>query len=267
MMDEVDDTQAFKQKLKNILMTDRDFEVCLSLYENVVMTFSQVAGRHFANNKKPTVMNRLARLELAGLIRRERIPKMRLGLDDHAVGVVFQITKNGISELSRRYPTKEFKRDPIRLHPYTLHHDLILVDVMSQMKSRWPTAEIVNGKYLFQNGLRSKGLEPDLVWTCPDTNVRTAIELELSDKSESRYREIVLRYRIAKEYDRVLYFTGRPFIRELMTKVILNRVTHKEETPETGKFFFADAFQFLKDPAATPITNGKINLLTIGDHP
>jgi hypothetical protein len=91
-----------------------------------------------------------------------------------------------------------------------------------------------------------------------------AIELELSDKSESRYREIILRYRMAKEFERVIYFTGRPFIGELMTKVILNRTPHKDDTPETGKFYFADAFQFLGDPQGTPVTNGKINILTIG---
>ena len=264
MIDEGGARESTGPNVTNILLTDRDFEVLMSLYENVVMTFSQVAGRHFAINKKPTTMNRLAKLESAGLIRRERIPKMRLGLDYHAVGVVFQITKLGISRLAARNPRVDFKPMPIRLHPYTLHHDLILVDLASRLKAWWPDAEVINGKHLFQSGLGSKGLEPDLVLQMPEAKARVAIELELSDKSESRYREIVLRYRMANEYSKVIYFVGRQFIRDVMTRVILNRPVGKGETPDTDKFEFFDAFEFLKASPEKATANDNTKPLTIG---
>ena len=240
----------------NVLLTTRDLGLLLSLYENVVMTFSQVQKRHFREAKKPTVLNRLSKLESAGLIRRERIPKMRLGLDDQAVGVVFQVTRDGISELKSRHKDKEFKAHPVRIHPYTLHHDLVLVDLSGALKVLWPSAQVVNGKHLFQHGQGTKGLEPDLVVQLPEVPGQLAIELELSDKSEHRYREIVLRYRLSREYDKALYFVGQPFIQSIMTKVILNRNPHPDEKPDTGKFYFASAMEFINRPSSTPISNG-----------
>jgi DNA-binding Lrp family transcriptional regulator len=240
----------------NVLLTERDFGVLLGLYENVVMTYSQIARKHFASAQKPTVLNRLAKLESLKVLKRERIPRMHLGLDDHAIGVVFQVTRDGISRLRSRFLDREFKPQPIRIHPYTLHHDLILVDLADALRSRFASAAIVNGKFHESINRRERSLEPDLIMQFPNARGVVAIELELSDKSERRYREIVLRYRLSEVFEKVIYFTGNPFIKSIMTRVILNRTPQREEIPMTDKFYFSPHMEFINSPSQVPISNG-----------
>ncbi len=244
----------------NVMLTPRDLDILQSLYANCVMTLSQITERHFAGTAKPTAINRLTKLVAAGFIRRERIPRMELGRDKNAVGVVFQITRNGTLELRRRQVDKEFRPQPISYHPYTLHHDLILVDLASQLKERFANSVVTNGKLLLGDGQSDNVVEPDLVVSLTGEQGKIAIELELSDKSEKRYREIVLRYRLSKEYAAVIYFVDDPFIRGLLTRVILNRNPHPQEKTSTGKFYFSGASQFLNNPMATPITNGALDI-------
>ncbi len=240
----------------NVMLTVRDIEILESLYSNCVMTYSQIASRHFPNVAKPTVINRLSKLESAGFIRRERIPRMELGRDKNAVGVVFQVTRTGIVELRQRQLGKEFKPQPIKFHPYTLHHDLILVDLSDAIKKRFGNCTLTNGKLLRGIGQPDSALEPDLVVAFPIGPAKVAIELELSDKSERRYREIVLRYRLSREYTRVIYFVDEPFIQNLLTRVILNRNPYAHENPNTGRFYFSRANEFLTNPTLSPISNG-----------
>lgn len=241
---------------QNVILTTRDLDLLESLYANCVMTFSQIARRHFPNAAKPTVINRLSKLEGALVIRRERIPRMELGNDKQAIGVVFQITRDGILALRRRGLGGELKPQPIRIHPYTLHHDLVLVDLAARLKERLTNSTVTNGKLLLGAGQSGNVLEPDLVITLPQVQGRIAVELELSDKSEKRYREIVMRYRLSKEYVAVIYFVDDPFIQSLLTRVILNRNPHPQERPSTAKFYFSRASEFLNNPTSTPITNG-----------
>lgn len=240
----------------NVILTTRDLDLLESLYANCVMTFSQIARRHFPNSAKPTIINRLSKLEGALVIRRERIPRMELGNDKQAIGVVFQITRDGILALRRRGLGRELKPQPIRIHPYTLHHDLILVDLMVALRERFANSLVTNGKLLLGAGQPGVGLEPDLIVTLPEGQGKLAIELELSDKSEKRYREIVMRYRLSKEYAAVIYFINDPFVQGLLTRVILNRNPHPQEKPSTAKFYFSKANEFINNPASTPITNG-----------
>ncbi len=240
----------------HVLLTERDFSLLQSLYENIVMTYSQLTRIHFANAKKPTVLNRLSKLERAGFISRERIPKMRLGLDDQAIGVVFQITKEGIVKLKAWRNNFDYRSQPIRIHPYTLHHDLILVDLAAALKKQLPGCQITNGKLVVSGGNDESGLEPDLILKPQNAKELWSVELELSDKSERRYRELVLRYRLSKDYARVLYFVGHPSIEALLTRVILNRNPQPFEKSATGKFYFSRAFEFINRPQLTPISNG-----------
>ncbi len=252
---------------RNVILTSRDLAVLKSLYDNCVMTYSQIARLHFPNAAKPTVLNRLAKLERAKVLSRERIPRMELGLDKNAVGVVFQITRVGILELRQRISSGVQKPEPIRIHPYSLNHDLILVDLAAALERRFGKVVITNGKLLSGSSQSEVGLEPDLVVTWPDRPGRMAIELELSGKAEKRYREIVLRYRLSKEYERVVYFIDDPFIRGLLTRVILNRNAHAEETPRTGKFYFSKLSDFLKSPEQVPITSGAEDIQGEGRFP
>lgn len=237
----------------NVILTNRDIELLESLYANVVMTFGQIARKHFGGVAKPTVLNRLAKLERALVIQRERIPRMTLGLDENAVGVVFQITRAGILELRKRHFSRSFKPLPVKVHAYTLHHDLILGDLADLIRCRVGNVPITNGKLLQGTGT-SAAVQPDLVVECP--NGKVAVELELSDKSEKRYREIILRYRLSQAYPKVIYFLEDSFIQRLLTKVILGRQPHALEAPQTGKFYFSRLTEFLNNPVNATITNG-----------
>ena len=246
----------------NVILTTRDRYVLLSLYDNTVMTFSQIAVQHFANVAKPTVINRLSKLERAGFISRERIPRMELGRDKNAIGVVFQISRLGILSLRQSASGSDLRAQPIRIHHHSLNHDLILVDLALALQRRFPGAIVTNGKLLASTGKAE--VLPDLVLERAGEKGKVAIELELSSKSERRYQEIVLRYRMSKEYQRVVYFLDDPYIERLITRVILNRNPHPKEVPMTGKFTFVRASEFLAKPETTAIANGDCKFSATG---
>lgn len=239
--------------IRNIILTERDTRVLRDLYDNVVMTFGQVTSAHFPRAAKSTAINRLSRLEKAGVILRERIPRMALGFDERAIGVVFQITRQGILELRRRQSDAILKPDPIKIHPYSLHHDLILVDLKNALSVRLGGATVTNGKHA--EGISGLGVEPDLIGTVAGIG-KVAVELELTDKSERRYQEIILRYRMAKDFARVVYVTPDPYIKRLISKVIVGRDIHPNEKPATGKFYFAELHSILSNPSEAEIISG-----------
>lgn len=256
------DAQTETPSRANVILTTRDREVLRSLYDNTVMTFSQIATRHFANVAKPTVINRLSKLERAGFISRERIPRMELGRDKHAIGVVFQVTRLGILSLRQSADGRELRGQPIRIHHHSLSHDLILVDLSLALQRRFPGAIVTNGKLLALSG-KAEAL-PDLVLERPCERGKVAIELELTAKSERRYQEIVLRYRMSKEYQQIIYFLDDPYIERLITRVIMNRNPHPKETCMTGKFYFSQANEFITKPETTTIANGGRDILAKG---
>ncbi len=246
----------------NVILTTRDREVLRSLYDNTVMTFSQIALRHFANVAKPTVINRLSKLERAGFISRERIPRMELGRDKNAIGVVFQITRLGILSLRQSASGSDLRAQPIRIYHHSLNHDLILVDLAVALERRFPGAIVTNGKLLALSG-KAEAM-PDLVLERAGEKTKVAVELELSSKSERRYQEIVLRYRMSKEYHEVIYFLDDPYIERLITRVILNRNPHPKEVPMTGKFTFVRASEFITNPETTAVLNGSSDISETG---
>jgi len=245
------------ERALNVLLTDRDLSLLKSLYENVVMTFGQVSALHFPTTSKSTIINRLTKLERAGVIKRIRIPKMELGNDKRAIGVVFQVTKLGIQRLQQKFPRK-LKPEPISISPFSLEHDLILVDVACALKNHFGDCEIKNGKLTNVEGHAQEGLMPDLILSMPNTKEQFAIELELNGKSEKRYRELILRYRLSKVFTKVIYVVANPQVQSAITKVILNRNIHANETPDTGKFYFGRLPDVLHN--TVHLSNGQIKL-------
>lgn len=245
------------ERTLNVMLTERDLSLLKSLYDNVVMTFSQIEGVHFASTAKSTIINRLTKLEYAGFIRRIRIPKMELGNDKRAVGVVFQITKVGIQRLQQKFPLLKLKPEPISFSPFTLEHDLVLVDVANALKSRFGDCEIKNGKLGLTDGHTQMGLLPDLILSMSNTKEIFAIELELNGKSEKRYRELILRYRLNKVFTKVIYVVANPQIQGIISRVILNRTIHPNETPVTGKFYFGCLTDVLQNQSTAVFSNGQ----------
>jgi len=203
----------------SVVPTERDFSILKSLYEFVVLSFPQISKMHFQGKAKPTIVNRLTKLEESGLIQRLKIPRLQLNKEVGLISVVFQITRLGILILQKQYPGFELRQDPVRLRPYSVDHDLLLVDVMMAFKNKFPGSKIIHGELYFNNQSPST-LKPDVILVLPNGQGKIAVELELTAKSEKRYRELILKYRLAKDFTKVLYVTSHRQI-EVKIKGIL----------------------------------------------
>jgi hypothetical protein len=86
-------------------------------------------------------------------------------------------------------------------------------------------------------------------------------ELELTAKSERRYREIILQYRLHPLFPKVLYIVSGAAIQEKIAYEITNQKRIPGlPVPSTGKFYFVTLSALLVDPMAAPISNGSEDL-------
>ena len=111
-------------------------------------------------------------------------------------------------------------------------------------------------------GLQSQKMKriPDIIGQRRETEKLMAIELELTTKSEKRYRQILTEYRIAQEFERILYITSHVSIEEKIRTLLTHKKVDGFARPSTGKFYFSCLADFFKDTANLPLTNGTENL-------
>ncbi len=229
---------------KRVSLTPRDLLLLIELYENVVLSFPQVCRKVFPGKAKSTVLNRLGKLEGMCFIERWRVPVLDSKTPGPGIFVVFSITRKGIGALQARHPGKSFRQKPIRIHGYAIHHDVLLVDVMDALREEFPGATLTNGG-LLPNQAAASTIYPDAVLELPGCKERWAVELELTPKSEKRYREIVLRYRLQSAFDRVLYVTDSREVVQKLTRV-LGRAPEKVSTnPSVEKFLLLSLKELL----------------------
>lgn len=204
-------------KQSSVILTERDFFILKGLYDFTLMSFPQLAKVFFAGNAKPTIINRLSKLEQCGFITKTKLPRFITGMDKKVISVVYQISRLGIRELQKRFSNIEFHPEPVRLQPFSIEHDLLLVDVLLSMKSQKPDMGFVLGEHFcrFRNHLSVK---PDAIIT--DMSGKMALELELTVKSEKRYRELILKYRLAKDFESVVYITSSDAIRNKIQSLL-----------------------------------------------
>jgi hypothetical protein len=168
---------------KRVSLTPRDLFLLNELYESVVLSFPQVCRKAFQGKAKSTVLNRLGKLEGMGVIERWRVPVLDSRKPGPGIFVVFCITRKGITVLAARQPGKEFRQKPVRLHSYSIHHDVLLVDVLDGLKEKFPGSTLTNGRLLAgESG--EYAVNPDAVLEIPKSKERWAVELELNAKSE-----------------------------------------------------------------------------------
>jgi DNA-binding Lrp family transcriptional regulator len=204
---------------QRVSLTPRDIYLLEELYRNVALSLPQISRKVFPERAKPPIINRLARLDGFGVIERWRIPVLNSRVPGPGIFVVYQITKKGIEMLRNKASATELRDKPVRLHGHSIHHDLLLVDVLDALGLRFPGAAITNGKFLEAlDG--DKKFQPDALLVLPGGGERWAVELELNAKSERRYREIVLRYRLSRSFDRVLYVTGSSEVTPKLARVL-----------------------------------------------
>lgn len=241
-----------------VLLTTRDYSILEDLYHYTVMSFLKIKDKHFQNVGKATAINRLSKLELAGFILRKRLPRFIQSGTDLQVSVVYQITKDGIKELQKRHSFEVFKHEPIILSPLSIDHDLLLNDVMDTLSEKLKPDKILNGK-LIDKEKHTNGINPDAVCFCGDE--RIAIELELSLKSEQRYRDLILKYRLAHDFKKVIYVTAFHSIQAKLIEVISHKQLPNAPKVFTDKFYFVDLKELLGGLVHSAISNGKDNIL------
>ena len=223
---------------KGVILQDRDFLVLKTVYEGTVSSFEELKRKHFSTTNLQTASNRLCRLVNAGFLRGYRVGIIMYQGFIKQVNRVYTITPLGIEMLALKFESVIIRRDEIRLQPFSLVHDLLLNNVSEQLKNGNPGCALVNSKLLKMFPSRTEQI-PDLILKGENGLGDTAIELELTDKSEKRYREIITNYRLSTRYQKVLFIFQTDQIREKIVRVITGYSSHYQiQEASFGKFKF-----------------------------
>ncbi len=229
-------TEASK-KIASLHLTNRDFTLLHYLYEYRMMSMEQIRRYIFTGNAWPTITNRITKLEQGAFLERLRVANLRHPLRFTNVGTVLKITSLGIGTLANKFASQTFSESLPDIRVQQLQHDLLLLDVVESLKAKHPKNVFVEGSR-YVKGTFDQTRVPDFVMIDPKTKETTVIELELTAKSERRYRHIILDYRMSKAFSKVLFITASETIkRKIMAEVIGEKV-HDFKIHSAGKFYF-----------------------------
>ncbi len=254
-----DTLSAVPLRKSQVRLTERDLKLMRDLYDLTVMSFKQVQELHFGGLSKVTASNRLSQLQACHFVSSHRVGIISHARTMNRVDVVFRITKEGIKILRSHFPNEIFRNYPLPLNTQSLMHDLLLNDVLLTIKRANPKLVVTHGSLLpFTNTNRRR---PDAIVTDSRNQMQTALELELSTKSERRYREIVLGYRLWSELTHVLYVTANAQVTQKVQTAILGfDVTKTQVRMPTGKFYFVNMHDLLSKSAEALPYNGETRL-------
>ncbi len=243
-------------------LSSRDLELLEKLYRHQFLSFYQIQSEFFKNKAKPTVYNRLSKIIKAGFISVLRTNLYAHHFDGRIVSAVYQITKNGIKALQSFFPERSLRREPLCLSMGSLYHDLVLTDVCKNLENVF---EDKNIEVFQRSRFTSENLDkvPDAVIEDSRDNKTWALELELSAKSEERYRDIVLNYRLSKVFEKVIYVYQNNEVRNKIGAVITGFGKNYKFSDYTDRFYFVSLKEFLEQPKSVVISNGRENLINI----
>ncbi|MEZ4815755.1 MAG: hypothetical protein R3A80_11190 [Bdellovibrionota bacterium] len=196
----------------------------------------QIRRYVFTGNAWSTITNRITKLEQGHLVKRLRVANLIHPLIFTNVGTVLKITSLGIGTLANKFASQTFSEiSDIRVQQ--LQHDLLLLDVVEGLKAKHPKNDFVEGSR-YVKGSPDHTRVPDFVMIDPESKEVTAIELELTAKSERRYRHVILDYRMSKSFSRVLFVTASETIKRKIMAEVLGEKVHDYKVQNVGKFFF-----------------------------
>ena len=213
----------------NLRLTVRDIELLKDIYDSQFLSFYQIHEKHFPENKRPTVYNRLSKLVKADVIKAINVNLIAYHRKGEHLGVVYVMTKDGLKRLQDYQMTEDINQNPVTLNLSCLYHDLLLNDVLRILKGSW---KVTKPSKENQNRI------PDAILFDPRTNKKMALELELTAKSEMRYRDIILSYRTSSEFDSVLYVVKDQTIQKKVGGLITGFNGRYEIGDDTDKFKF-----------------------------
>lgn len=221
----------------NLRLTVRDVELMKDIYDHQFLSLYQIHEKHFPENKRPTVYNRLSKLIRGEVIKAINVNLVAFHRKGELLGVVYVLTKVGLRRLQNFKMTEDINHNPSSLNYSCLYHDLLLTDVLRVLKRSW---KVTNASKEIQDRV------PDAVLINPATKKKMALELELTAKSEMRYREIILSYRTSAEFASVLYVVKDVSIQKKIGGLITGFNGRYEVGDDTDKFKFMTLSQVLK---------------------
>lgn len=225
------------KKIAPLHLTDRDFTLLQYLYDYRMMSMEQIRRYVFTGNAWPTITNRITRLEQGALLERLRVASLIHPLRFTNVGTVLKITSLGIGTLANKFASQAFSESVPEIRVQQLQHDLLLLDIVESLKSKHPRNDFVEGSR-YVKGVGDQTRVPDFVMIDPETRETTAIELELTAKSERRYRHIILDYRMSNSFSKVLFVTASETIKRKIMIEVTGEKVHDFRILNAGKFFF-----------------------------
>lgn len=154
------------------------------------------------------------------------------------------------------------------------YHDQTLIDVkgifancsaISDYKSEGKIRKEINQKLSSLLHWEKRGNIPDGYFhlKLPDRNLRVAIELELSDKSQKRYERIFRNHLLSKSWDLVIYLvrdeTLKNYLLGLLQKSKDRDIQVRVSNMLNG-IYFCELNDFLKNGLDVKLTNGRREL-------
>lgn len=229
----------------SVRLTMRDLTLLEDIYDNQFLSFYQIHERHFPENKRPTVYNRLSKLIRAKILDAINVNLFAHHRNNELIGVIYKLSKNGLKMLQEYRMTVNLNPIPASLNLSCLFHDLLLTDALRALKVKLPRLVMINSKVKFRDKIDTARI-PDAFLFDPTTKINVALELELTAKSEMRYRDIVLSYRTNEEFNRVLYIVKDQSIQKKIGGVITGFMKSYDFNDDTDKFLFVTLDQLFK---------------------
>jgi len=230
----------------------------MGCYENVFLSFKQIKKRYFKEQKRSTAYSRLSLLMRSGYLQSVSVGGI---LDEKSqVSVVYQVTRRSYELLLKMLPDQV--EDEVFLNKINLScvwHDYLLAEALWQLKLRQNDLIVKNTK-IFQLGKSLFSKKPDAVLIDLKSKRQIAVELELTRKSDRRYRDIVYDYRSNNDFDSVIYITKSEVLSEKIRSVIRGKTPQGFTPRDTRKFYFISLNELFKDSNFV-ISNGENEIL------
>lgn len=241
----------------NVSLTARDLAILLDCYKETLLTNKQIEKRHFSGRAKSTMIERLTKLRRGGYLTAERIDMNRYERKELRTGIVHLITSKGLNILQTLFSNEHFKDEPPTYRYGNVIHDVVLVEMIAALRTRFNGIDIRNERVVDLSGVDSN-IRPDAIIYDQNGKAHTAVELEMSDKSLLRYRENTGDYQSQFSFKQIIYICDKPrFTRHLRSEINPVKQQADEGPVFTDRFFFASVEELLKNPLTAEISNGR----------
>jgi len=201
-----------------------------------VLSLEQIRRKHFAGLATSICSERLSKLHTAGFISKQRVGTLIHHKVAKNVGTVVTLTQKGLRVVQTRNNFAGNSRVKI-LNTAELPHDLLLVEIADKLKEKHPKIIIFTGER-GEIACKSQHIVPDLIAKIDGNS--WAIELELTAKSSTRYRRLMLEY-LTSDFDKIIYVLGNKTIATKLAR-ILGEFSCVSESSDRFEFSLLDEF-------------------------